>query len=49
LIGDSPVIEKILRQLKLWDRPERPPPRPASRSIQYDEEIEEIANFDEAG
>jgi hypothetical protein len=39
LIGDGPVIEKILRHLKLWDRPERPPPRPAARSIHYDEEI----------
>ena len=45
-IGVSSVIEKILRRLKLWDRPERPPPRPARRSIEYDEEI---ANFDEAG
>jgi hypothetical protein len=25
LIGDGPVIEKILRHLKLWDRPPRPP------------------------
>jgi hypothetical protein len=46
LIGDAPVIEKILRHLKLWDRPERPPPQPAGRSIEYDEKI---ANFDEAG
>ena len=46
LIGDGPVIEKILRHLKLWDRPERPPPRPAGRSIQYDEEI---VDLDEAG
>jgi hypothetical protein len=45
LIGDGPVIEKILRHLKLWDRPERPP-RPAKRSIQYDEEF---AGFDETG
>jgi hypothetical protein len=36
LIGDGPVIEKILRHLKLWDRPERPPPRPAGRSIEFD-------------
>ncbi len=46
LIGDGPVIEKILRHLKLWDRPERPPPRPAGRSISYDEEI---AGLDAAG
>ena len=37
LIGDAPVIEKILRHLKLWDRPERPPPPPAVPSIHYDE------------
>ncbi|HWT83175.1 MAG TPA: hypothetical protein VN648_30705 [Candidatus Methylomirabilis sp.] len=46
LIGDGPVIEKILRHLKLWDRPERPPPRPVVRSIQNDEPIVEL---DEAG
>ena len=46
LIGDGPVIEKILRHLKLWDRPERPPPSPAERSIQYDEEI---VDLEEAG
>jgi hypothetical protein len=44
LIGDGPVIEKILRHLKLWNRPERPPPPPAERSIQYDEDI---SGFDE--
>jgi len=44
LIGDDPVIEKILRYLKLWDRPARPPPPPAERSIQYDEDI---SGFDE--
>jgi hypothetical protein len=33
LIGDSAVIEKILRHLKLWDRPERPPPPAPDRSI----------------
>lgn len=46
LIGDAPVIEKILGHLKLWDQPERPPRRPAGRSIQHDEEI---AGLDEAG
>ena len=44
LIGDAPVIEKILRHLKLWHRPERPPPPPAERSIQY---AEDISGFDE--
>jgi hypothetical protein len=46
LIGDGPVIEKILRHLKLWDRPERPPPRPAVRLLQYDEPV---VDFDDAG
>jgi hypothetical protein len=38
LIGDGPVIEKILRHLKLWDRPPRPQPAP-DRSIRYDPDI----------
>jgi len=38
LIGDGAVIEKILRHLKLWDRPERPPPPAPERSNQYDPE-----------
>ena len=42
LIGDAPIIEKILRHLKLWHRPERPPPRAARRSIQRDEPIVEL-------
>ena len=46
LIGDGPVIEKILRHLKLWNRAERPPPRPAVRSILYDEQI---VDLEEAG
>ena len=46
LIGDGPVIEKILRHLKLWHRPERPPPSSANPSIHYDKEN---VDFDEAG
>jgi len=42
LIGDSPVIEKILRHLKLWERPARPPPPTPERSIQYDEQIVDL-------
>jgi hypothetical protein len=35
-IEDSSVIEKILRHLRLWDLPERPPaPRP-STTLEYD-------------
>jgi hypothetical protein len=45
-LSESPVIQKILRHLKLWDRPKRPPPPPARRSIQY---VEEIVDLDEAG
>jgi hypothetical protein len=32
----APVIERILRHLKRWDRPERPPPPAPERSIYYD-------------
>jgi hypothetical protein len=39
LIDDGAVIEKILRRLKLWDRPERPPPPAPDRSIRYDPDI----------
>jgi hypothetical protein len=39
LIDDGAVIEKILRRLKLWDRPERPPPPAPDRSIRYDRDI----------
>jgi hypothetical protein len=36
LIGDGPVIEKILRHLKLWDRPERPSPSPPPATFHYE-------------
>ena len=39
LIDGAPVIEKILRHLKLWDRPERPPPRAPQTSLHYEPEV----------
>ena len=51
LIGDGPVIEKILRHLKLWDRQERPPPPAPDRSIRYDPDIpgfEEVSRWSDA-
>ena len=39
LIDDGAVIEKILRHLKFWDRPERPPRRAPDRFIQYDADV----------
>jgi len=39
LIDAPAIIEKILRHLKLWDQPERPPPAPAPRTLHYDLEI----------
>jgi len=38
-----PAVERILRHLKLWDRPERPPPPPV-RTLCYD--LDEI-DFDD--
>ena len=38
-IDGPPVIEKILRHLKLWDSPERPPPPRPSRRLQPDEDF----------
>ena len=35
-IDDPPVIEKILRHLKLWSPPARPPPPQASVSLEMD-------------
>ncbi len=51
LIGDGAVIEKILRHLKLWDRPERPPPPAPDRAIRYDPDIpgfEEVSRWSDA-
>ena len=36
LIDDCDVIERILRHLKLWDRPERAPPPPKTRHYDFD-------------
>jgi hypothetical protein len=49
LIGDAPVIEKILRHLKLWDRPEPPRPPPAAPQVHYDDEFVDPAWRDDAG
>jgi hypothetical protein len=51
LIGDGPAIGKILRHLKLWDRPERPPPPAPDRAIRYDPDIsgfEEVSRWSDA-
>lgn len=39
LIDSAPVIERILRHLKLWDRPERPPPPAPERSVAYEPDV----------
>ena len=51
LIGDGALIEKILRPLKLWDRPERPPPPAPDRSIRYDPDspgFEDVSRWSDA-
>jgi len=51
LIGDGPVIETVLRHLKLWDRPPRPPPPAPDRSIRYDPDIpgvEDVSRWPDA-
>jgi len=35
-IEDPEIIEKILRHLKLWDLPARPPPRRACVTLETD-------------
>jgi hypothetical protein len=53
LIDAPSVIEKILRHLKLWDRPQRPPPAPGRRSLHYDLEIpaweDDVESVDQSG
>ena len=39
LIDTPDVIETILRHLKPWNRPERPPPTPPPRTLHYDVDI----------
>jgi hypothetical protein len=36
VLENSSVIEKILRHLKLWAPPERPPPPRSSTTLEYD-------------
>jgi hypothetical protein len=49
LIDASSVIERILRHLKLWDRPERPLPTPAPRTLDYDVNVQIPAWEDDLG
>jgi len=46
LIDNCPVVERILRHLKLWDRPECSPPAWPSRTLCCDVDV---ADFDDAG
>jgi hypothetical protein len=46
LIDTQAVTEKILRHLKLWGRPERPPPPVPERTVCYD--IDVVASDDAA-
>ena len=46
LIDDCAVIERMLRHLKLWDRPERAPPSRSPRTFCYDVEM---AGLDDSG
>ena len=36
LIDEPAVIERILRHLKLWERPERAPPPEPTRTVHYE-------------
>jgi hypothetical protein len=47
LIDSAPAIESILRHLKLWNRPERPPPPAPERSIHYDPEVIAFDDLDQ--
>jgi hypothetical protein len=39
LIDSASIIERMLRHLNLWARPQRPPPDPPERSLAYDPEF----------
>jgi hypothetical protein len=39
LIDAPSIIERILRHLKLWERPARAPPAPRPTTLHYDVEI----------
>jgi len=47
LIDSARVIERTLRHLKLWNRPERPPPPAPERSIHYDPEVIAFDDLDQ--
>jgi hypothetical protein len=47
LIDSARVIERILRHLKLWNRPGRPPPPTPERSIHYDPEVIAFDDLDQ--
>ena len=47
--GSSKLLfpQRILRHLKLWDRPERPPPLAPERSMHYDPAVIAFDDLDE--
>jgi hypothetical protein len=46
LIDTPSVIERILRHLKLWDRPERPPPPSPPRTLHYHFDLDAAEDAD---
>jgi hypothetical protein len=47
LIDSASIIERMLRHLKLWARPQRPPPDPPERSLAYDPEFVPSGDVDQ--